>query len=126
MISVSLHAERHRVLLSVDDIAELVVDALAAEYAADPRGTADALDELARRRRTWASLSGLAEAQDLPEHTINSAAASHDHFRAALVSALSWPMDFSLSEPDARRLAADLTYYASLTTTARVRKGAAE
>ncbi|MFF4607952.1 hypothetical protein ACFY12_35095 [Streptomyces sp. NPDC001339] len=126
MITVRLADDRRRVLLEADGIAELVVDALAAEHAEDPKWVPAMLDEVARRRRTWEGLASLEETRELPEHVVNSAAAALDAIRESVVASLGQPIDFALSEKDARRLAADLAHHADMTTTARVRKRAAQ
>ncbi|MFE3220262.1 hypothetical protein [Streptomyces antimycoticus] len=125
MITVRLHEDGRRVVLEAADIAELLVDAIAAEHAEDPRGVAAGLDEIAQRRRTYEGLASLQEARDLPEHLVNEAAAALDAIREAFVASLSAPLDFAMNEDDARRLAVQLSRHAAQAAAARIEERAA-
>ena len=97
------------VALDAADIAELLVDAIATEHAEYPHHVAGALDEIARRRRTYEGLAGLEETRDLPEHIVTGAAAALDEVREAFVASLTVPLDYVISEKDARQLAVELS-----------------
>ncbi|MGW3571663.1 hypothetical protein ACWDSL_48655 [Streptomyces sp. NPDC000941] len=125
MITVRMHEDGRRVVLEAADIAELLIDAIAAEHAEDPSGITHALEEVARRRRTYEGLASLEEVRDLPEHVVNEAAAALDEIREAFVASLSTAIDYAITEDDARRLAVELSRHAAYAAAARIGEGAA-
>lgn len=109
MIQVQVHEDGRRVALTSDCFAELVVGAVAAEYAEDPEGVGATLEQIEHQRRIWEGLASHAGTREVPERLINEAAAAWDATREHFVTTFAEPVVLALTERQARSLAGALT-----------------